>query len=670
MKIPQLLRVFLGLAAALVLAVLLKFALFDSGELSTSGRFQAFFAAFRYVIVFALPLIALAVALTEYFRLRHVAVHLALGLLIALMSADLSVRGETLVSSAFSGGALTGFSLLLAGILPSLAYWALAGRHAGWRGESAERDQAVAVEAFRSASANAEAEYCKECVAGAIALGVLLFLLLSWISIDAFGLRDRLITDTEAHGKSVLKTAGYTWAKFKIDGDRGIVAGLAPDDVQKRAAYDSVREALGSVIGFPGVLTRIENEAVARMPIAAVSQQFADAERREQEAKVAIEEAKAAANAARAAEEHARRVSDVRLAEMKAADAKVADEKVLAIEAERKRTLDVEARVLKSAALPDAAADAASAGDVQVATADPGIPEDLRTGVEPLPPAGDAASLPAPDPVAPLAAGSCSAQDIALVESSSILFYLQMFDVVPGYNNELDRLAASAKACAPRLIQVSGLADAAADSLFNRSLGLQRAEAVRERLIERGVPATLVIAKSAGTAVSVRNNTDKDDQVVNRRAEFKFLDASEVSRDATLDPAERVTTCDRDLTGIMERSTIYFATASAIIGAESMDLIKDLAQAIDKCGSVIVTVEGHTDKTGDPNYNQGLSETRAAAVREALVTAGADATRVAARGFASTLPHDPANTAAAYAMNRRIEFKVSGKFTSSTVGGP
>lgn len=677
MKIPQVLRNFLGLAAALVLAVLVKFFLFESAGQSAGGTFATIWAACGYVIVYALPLVAVAVAITEYFRLRHVAVHVTLGLLIALLSADLSVRGETLVSPVFSGGALTGFSVLLAGILPSLAYWALAGRHAGWRGDGTERAQAVAAEAFRAASANADVEYCKECIAGAIALGMLLFLLLSWISIDAFGLRDRLIIDTEAHGKAVLKTAGYTWAKFNIDGDRGIIAGLAPDDVQKRAAYDSVREALGSVIGFPGVLTRIENEAVARMPIAAVSQQVADVERREKVAEAAIEEAKRAAVAARAAEEQAKRQSDERVADDKVSNNKVSEGKVVSIEAESKRTLDLEGRVLKPAALPDVATSAPdtsndTAGDegVNVATAEPSVPEDLRIGVEAQPPAGDAASMPAPDPAPPLAAGSCSAQDIALVESSSILFYLQMFDVVTGYDNELDRLAASAKACAPRLIQVSGLADAAADSLFNRSLGLQRAEAVRQRLIERGVPATLVIARSAGTAISARNDADKVDHVANRRADFKFLEASEVSRDATLDPVERVTTCDRDLSGIMDRSTIYFATASATIGAESMGLIKDLALAIGKCGSVIVTVEGHTDKTGDPNFNQGLSETRATAVREALVANGADSTRVASRGFASTLPQDPSNTAAAFALNRRIEFKVSGKFTSSTVGGP
>ena len=180
----------------------------------------------------------------------------------------------------------------------------------------------------------------------------------------------------------------------------------------------------------------------------------------------------------------------------------------------------------------------------------------------------------------------------------------------------------------------------------------------------------MVMTRSAATAFAFHNGAGQEARAVDRKAEFRFLEASEISRDAKLNPEERATTCESDLAGIMERSTIYFATGSARIGEDSTGLITDLASAIVKCGSVIVTVEGHTDRTGDINYNQGLSETRANAVREARVTAGANPTRVATRGFAATRPQDPAATAAAFALNRRIEFKVSGKFTSTNTGGP
>ncbi len=179
-----------------------------------------------------------------------------------------------------------------------------------------------------------------------------------------------------------------------------------------------------------------------------------------------------------------------------------------------------------------------------------------------------------------------------------------------------------------------------------------------------------MVAKSLGATEPIDIDTGNGERALNRRAEFRLLDAAAVSRDATQGPDERATNCESDLSGIMAQSVIYFPTASAAVSPESFGLINRLARAVQTCGSVIVTVEGHSDKVGDANYNQGLSESRANAVREALVAAGADPTRLASRGFASSRPHDPSNSPQAFALNRRIEFKVSGKFTSSSTRGP
>ncbi len=153
-------------------------------------------------------------------------------------------------------------------------------------------------------------------------------------------------------------------------------------------------------------------------------------------------------------------------------------------------------------------------------------------------------------------------------------------------------------------------------------------------------------------------------------AKFKFLKLTDISRDATKGPDERAASCESDLTEIMAHSIIHFPTASARISADSWGLIRKLASAVQTCGSVIVTVEGHTDRTGSNLLNQGLSESRASAVREALVSAGADPTPLASQGFASARPYDPGETPAAFALNRRIEFRVSGKFSAASNRGP
>ena len=676
---PPLLRASCGLLAALLVAVMLKFVLFDMGSLhasSQSSSFAVLGGSFSYVLKFGLLLAIIAAIASELLRTRHVAVYAASGIAIALLAAQFSVLSEPLTSAAFAGGGLTTISVIAVGLLSSLAYWGIAGRRAGWLGDAAERAEKMSAEAFRTASANANVEYCRECLLGWSALGLLLFALLGWISISASGLRYWLIAETVIQGESVLANAGYAWARFKVDGDRGVVEGLAPDEVEKRAAYDTVREALVSVTGFPGILARIDNGAVARIPMSAVSQQLADATRRETEAKVAIEAAKIAAQSAQAAEIEAKRKFEMQSEAVRAEAKRMGEEQTRAAEAELKRKFEDQVRAAdEKARLAAAAAAAAVAAQAKAAAPPvaPAAPEQAVASLDPEPQAGDDANTsPALDPSTASAApaGQCTSQDLALIESSSILFESQSFDVGADYIGELDRLAASAKACAPRIVLVAGRADNNSDSLFNRSLGLQRAQSVRELLIERGVPATIVMAQADSKTAPAMYDTGAQERALNRRSDFRLLEASETSRDATLRPDERATTCENDLSEIMAHSTIYFPTASARIGGKSMDVIRKLASAIETCGSVIVTVEGHTDKIGTSNYNQGLSEARANTVRETLISSGANPTRIASRGFAADRPSDASDTAEAFALNRRIEFKVSGKFTSTNAGGP
>ncbi len=700
---PHHIRIACGLTAVILISAILKLSLIDmrSPALSDETAFLPMIgAALAFALIYVLPLAALAVFGSEHLRLRSAAGHIAFGTALTFTIAHLTARGEPLSSPAFSGGALTVFSLLVIGVLSSLAYWSIAGRRAGWRGESAEHAAKVALEAFRTASANAQVEHCRMCAAGRAAVGGLLFLLLSWVSIGASGLRDWLADETETRGNAVLRSAGFAWATFTVQGSRGILEGTAPDEVQLRSAHDMVRETLESVTGFPGILAKIENAAVAHMPMSAMSKKLADATRNESEARVDAEAARIATVAARAAEAEAKRRAEEQVLaaeaeinrkaeeQARAANAEIkrmTAEQALAAEAEIRRRVEEQAQIAlaEDTARKQAAEDAArkQAAEtaapkiepkVEVAAIENGTSTEAAAELQSTAPAGEpgGAGSPALDSEAPSRANSCTSQDLAIVESGRILFQAQRFEVLADYAADIDMLAASARSCAPRPVLISGHADSNSDSLFNPALALQRARSVRDKLIERGVSSGLVIAESAGTRQPLDSDGSNESRALNRRTEFKFLEAAEISRDATLDPEERANTCESELSGIMAQSIIHFPIASSRIDADSMGLVKKLANAIQTCGSVIVTVEGHTDKLGGANYNQGLSESRANAVREALVTSGADPTRLASRGFASSRPYDSADTAEAFALNRRIEFKVSGKFTTTNSGGP
>jgi len=71
-------------------------------------------------------------------------------------------------------------------------------------------------------------------------------------------------------------------------------------------------------------------------------------------------------------------------------------------------------------------------------------------------------------------------------------------------------------------------------------------------------------------------------------------------------------------------------------------------------------VEGYTDAIGSDEYNQTLSEKRAEAVRDYLVSSGVSMNNVAAQGLGKADPVADNSTAAGRKLNRRVEMIVSG----------
>ncbi|HXZ31387.1 MAG TPA: OmpA family protein [Terriglobales bacterium] len=71
-------------------------------------------------------------------------------------------------------------------------------------------------------------------------------------------------------------------------------------------------------------------------------------------------------------------------------------------------------------------------------------------------------------------------------------------------------------------------------------------------------------------------------------------------------------------------------------------------------------IEGYTDSTGGDEFNQRLSEKRAATVRDYLVDSGISINNVFAKGMGKANPIADNNTAAGRKLNRRVEMIVSG----------
>ena len=74
--------------------------------------------------------------------------------------------------------------------------------------------------------------------------------------------------------------------------------------------------------------------------------------------------------------------------------------------------------------------------------------------------------------------------------------------------------------------------------------------------------------------------------------------------------------------------------------------------------SIRLSIEGHTDSIGSDAYNQKLSERRANAVREYMVSKGISSSRLTTRGFGKSKPIASNKTAEGRAENRRVELIV------------
>ena len=100
---------------------------------------------------------------------------------------------------------------------------------------------------------------------------------------------------------------------------------------------------------------------------------------------------------------------------------------------------------------------------------------------------------------------------------------------------------------------------------------------------------------------------------------------------------------------------ILFATGSATLEAESSPRLDRVVEYMRYRPSVRILISGHTDNVGNPATNQRLSQTRAEAVRQYLVSHGVEGSRVEAEGIGDQRPVAPNDTEEGRRQNRRIE---------------
>lgn len=107
-----------------------------------------------------------------------------------------------------------------------------------------------------------------------------------------------------------------------------------------------------------------------------------------------------------------------------------------------------------------------------------------------------------------------------------------------------------------------------------------------------------------------------------------------------------------------QNEKIYFDFDKSNLKPDAQTVLKKKAAFLRENPAFYVLVEGNCDERGTEEYNLALGERRAMSARDFLVALGISGDRIKTISYGKLRPADPAHNEAAWALNRRDEFKL------------
>jgi len=106
---------------------------------------------------------------------------------------------------------------------------------------------------------------------------------------------------------------------------------------------------------------------------------------------------------------------------------------------------------------------------------------------------------------------------------------------------------------------------------------------------------------------------------------------------------------------------LFYETGSAKLSENSKFELQNVIGALKKYPTMKIELAGHTDSTGSADLNQELSESRAMAARNYLISKGIDEDRVGSNGYGQLEPIGDNDTQEGRQKNRRTELRIISK---------
>ncbi len=195
-----------------------------------------------------------------------------------------------------------------------------------------------------------------------------------------------------------------------------------------------------------------------------------------------------------------------------------------------------------------------------------------------------------------------------------------------------------------------------------RAAALAEAERLRAAAQSQAAAAQSQAAAAQSQATQLRENLAQTSAALEEtRTELARREAAD---------RERITTMQQELAKLAEtRNTergfivtlpgLFFDSGKSALKPGARNTLAKIADQLRAGHDAQISIEGHTDSVGSEEYNQALSEKRAAAVRDYLVSRGIAGAKINIAGQGETAPVASNDTPAGRQQNRRVELVIA-----------
>lgn len=163
----------------------------------------------------------------------------------------------------------------------------------------------------------------------------------------------------------------------------------------------------------------------------------------------------------------------------------------------------------------------------------------------------------------------------------------------------------------------------------------------------------LLLALTAALTLAACSTTKPEEEQVDTSAQDAAAqaEAEALARQRAAEEAER-----QRIAALLDNSVIYFDFDDDSIRSEYVEVLEAHAKYAQSSGKN-VTLEGHADERGTPEYNLALGERRAKSVAQLMRTYGVSDSKIEVISFGEESPANPGHNEAAWQENRRVEIK-------------